>query len=199
MHRNPVRVLSPLYKKSREWPAPVVRQHWQLPPNLKEETHEAPRHHPARRRRGGVRPCAHQRERQRADPRDDAAAVREREGIALRLRRHPPKSKNGKASVGDTFAFNSPVFDQARTTRRGVLSVRCTVTSPGKESKAETECTGVFRLNDGMISLATTIKGSPKTVTAAVTGGTGAYVGARGSLTSMTVKGGSEDTITFAP
>jgi hypothetical protein len=112
---------------------------------------------------------------------------------------NPPKSKNGKASVGDTFAFNSPVFDQARTTRLGVLSVRCTVTSPGKESKSEAECTGVVRLNEGMITLATTIKGDPKTVTAAVTGGTGKYVGARGSLTSTTVKGGSEDTITFAP
>jgi hypothetical protein len=112
---------------------------------------------------------------------------------------NPPKSKNDRASVGDVFAFNSPVLDQARETRLGVLSVQCTVTRPGKESKAEAACTGAFRLEDGMITLTTSIKGSPKTVTAAVTGGTGAYNGARGSLTSTTVKGGSEDTITLLP
>jgi hypothetical protein len=112
---------------------------------------------------------------------------------------NPPKSKNDRASVGDAFAFNSPVLDQARQTRLGNLSVQCTVTRPGKESKAETACSGAVRLADGMITLSTSIKGNPKTVAAAVTGGTGAYNGARGSLTSTTVEGGSEDTITLLP
>jgi hypothetical protein len=112
---------------------------------------------------------------------------------------NPPKSKKDRASVGDAFAFNSPVLDQARQTRLGNLSVQCTVTRPGKESKAETACSGAVRLADGMITLSTSIKGNPKTVTAAVTGGTGAYNGARGSLSSTTVEGGSEDTITLLP
>jgi hypothetical protein len=110
-----------------------------------------------------------------------------------------PRSKNDRVSVGDMFAFNSPIFDQARTTRLGVLSVQCTVTRPGKELRAESVCTGVFRLREGMITLATSIKGDPETVTAAVTGGTGAYNGARGSLTSRSVNGGSEDIVTLIP
>jgi hypothetical protein len=101
--------------------------------------------------------------------------------------------------VGDVFAFNSPVFDQARTTRLGVLSVQCTVTRPGSEARNESICVGAFRLRDGMITLVTTIKGDPRTVAAAVTGGTGAYSGARGTLVSTTVRGGSEDTITLLP
>jgi hypothetical protein len=120
-------------------------------------------------------------------------------GASFRFVDNPPKSKNERASVGDAFAFNSPVLDQARQTRLGNLSAHCTVTRPGKESNAETVCLGAFRLPDGIITLATSIKGSPKTVTAAVTGGTGAYQGARGSLTSTTVEGGSEDTITLLP
>jgi hypothetical protein len=110
-----------------------------------------------------------------------------------------PRARNERASVGDMFAFNSPIFDQARTTRLGVISVQCTVTRPGREAQSESMCSGALRLRDGLITIATTIKGSPRTVTAAVTGGTGAYNGARGTFTSTTVRGGSEDTIALIP
>jgi hypothetical protein len=110
-----------------------------------------------------------------------------------------PRSRNERASVGDMFAFNSPIFDQARTTRLGVLSVQCIVTRPGREAQSESMCNGALRLRDGIIAISTTIKGSPRTVTAAVTGGTGAYNGARGTFTSTTGRGGSEDTIALIP
>lgn len=115
---------------------------------------------------------------------------------------NPPKIKNrrnARVSVGDVFAFSGPVFDQSRATRLGSLSVQCTVTKPGTEARSEAICVGAFRLRDGIIALTTSIKGEPRTVTAAVTGGTGAYNGARGTLLSRTVKGGSEDTITLLP
>jgi hypothetical protein len=52
---------------------------------------------------------------------------------------------------------------------------------------------------DGMNALSTSIKGSPKTVTAAATGGTGPYNGARGStITSTTVKGGTAAAVTYS-
>ncbi len=115
---------------------------------------------------------------------------------------NPPKIKNrrhAKVSVGDAFAFSSPIFDQSRATRLGTLSVQCTVTTPGTEAKSESICVGAFRLNDGTIALTAPLKGEPKTVTVAITGGTGAYNGARGTLVSKNVKGGSEDTITLLP
>src|SRR4051812_39093004 len=62
---------------------------------------------------------------------------------------NPLKVKKNRVSVGDAFAFNSPVLDQARATRLGVLSVQCTATTPGKEKQAETMCTGAFRSPTG--------------------------------------------------
>jgi hypothetical protein len=107
--------------------------------------------------------------------------------------------RNPRLSVGDVFAFSSPVFDQSRATRLGTLSVHCTVTRPGREARSEAACVGAFRLRDGIIALTTSISGQPRRVEAAVTGGTGAYTGARGTLVSTTVRGGSEDTITLLP
>jgi len=115
---------------------------------------------------------------------------------------NPPKIKNrrnARVSVGDVFAFSSPIFDQSRATRLGSLHVQCTVTKPGTEARSESICVGAFRLKDGTIALTATLKGEPKTVTAAVTGGTGAYIGARGTLLSTNVRGGAEDTITLLP
>lgn len=115
---------------------------------------------------------------------------------------NPPKVKNErnfKASVGDVFAFNSPIFDQSRATRLGALGVQCTVTKPGSEARSESICVGAFRLKDGTIALTGTLKGDPDTVVVAVTGGTGAYTGARGTMTSTRVKGGAEDTIALLP
>ena len=113
---------------------------------------------------------------------------------------NPPKVKNErtfKFSVGDVVAFNSPIFDQSRATRLGSLSVQCTVTTPGTDPRSV--CVGAFSLKDGTITLTGTLKGDPKTVVVAITGGTGAYTGARGTMTSTTVKGGAEDTITLLP
>ena len=115
---------------------------------------------------------------------------------------NPPKIKNrrnARVSVGDVFAFSSPVFDQSRATRLGTVSVQCTVTKPGTEARSESICVGAFQLKDGTIALTAPLKGDPRTVTVAITGGTGAYAGARGTLQTTNVRGGAEDIITLLP
>ena len=105
---------------------------------------------------------------------------------------NPPKManrRNGKVSVGD----------QSRTTRLGMLNVQCTVTRPGSEAKSESICVGAVRLNNGTITISGTLKGDPRTVVVPVTGGSGAYIGARGEFSSTNVTGGSNDTITLLP
>ena len=115
---------------------------------------------------------------------------------------NPPKIKNrrnARVSVGDVFAFSSPVFDQSRATRLGTVSVQCTVTKPGTEARSESICVGAFQLKDGTIALTAPLKGEPRTITVAITGGTGAYAGARGTLQTTNVRGGAEDVITLLP
>jgi allene oxide cyclase-like protein len=118
---------------------------------------------------------------------------------------NPPKSKRTRSgeprriSVGDMFVFSSRIADQ-QGTRVGKLHVQCVVTVPGALRSAESVCTGVFRLTDGLISVVTAIVGEPTTVSAVVTGGTGTYAGARGTLTSVSHKNGSStDTLQLLP
>jgi hypothetical protein len=80
--------------------------------------------------------------------------------------------------------FTNPIFDEANTTKIGRLHVGCVVTSPGRQSAAGMVCTGSVKLTDGQITLTTQFTGNPKSVTGAITGGDGAYAGARGSFTS---------------
>jgi hypothetical protein len=53
---------------------------------------------------------------------------------------------------------------------------------------------GAFQLRDGQIGGDGVFKAADTTKTVAVLGGTGAYEGARGSLTFTEVKNGSQDT-----
>ncbi len=137
------------------------------------------------------------------DPGGTTLEVFERErGTSFGFVDNPPRAKNRRdqrVTVGDVFAFNSPVFDESRKTRLGALSVQCTVTRPGKEAQSESVCSGAFRLRDGTIALTGTLKGSPRTVVIPITGGTGEYNGARGTLRSTTVKNGSVDVLEMLP
>lgn len=123
-------------------------------------------------------------------------------GSTFRFVDNPPKSRNKRrprASTGDVFVFSTPIFNEARKLRLGQLSVQCTVSRPGTERTETAVCHGAFALKDGQIAVEAVVRGDPKTVVAAVTGGTGVYEGARGTLRSKTVKKGSEDTITLLP
>jgi hypothetical protein len=113
---------------------------------------------------------------------------------------NPPKIKNRRKPVvspGDFFVFSTPLYDAANTTRVGKLHVQCVTTTRGRENQVEQLCTGVIKLNDGQLSLATVVKGDPKTVTGIITGGDGAYVGARGTFSSKDTKTGANDTISL--
>lgn len=117
---------------------------------------------------------------------------------------NPPKVKRTKGraprlSVGDLLVFSSPIADQ-QGSRVGRLHVQCVVSVPGTSRTAEQVCTGVFRLKDGLIGVAAALAGEPTTVSAIVTGGTGAYEGARGTLTSVSHRNGSStDTLHLLP
>jgi hypothetical protein len=107
--------------------------------------------------------------------------------------------KDAHASIGDILAFSSPIFDASRTHRLGLSSGECIATRPGRIARATFSCSGTFALNDGTLVVAALQVGEPKTLRLAVTGGTGAYDGARGTVIARTLKDGTEDTIALLP
>ena len=90
----------------------------------------------------------------------------------------PPRAKRNRPSPGDGFVFTTPLKD-ASGASDGTLTAQCTFTP-----KNQSVCNGVFRLKNGTITGTTEVNDSLKTVIA-ITGGTGAYEGARGSITSI--------------
>jgi hypothetical protein len=98
---------------------------------------------------------------------------------------NPPKSKGQtfRVSPGDLGVVRVPLYDEAGV-RQGTAHVSCVGTRGGTIDKAVFLCTGTFKLNDGTIGLSTVFVGQSDERIAAVTGGTGAYEGARGSITS---------------
>ena len=107
--------------------------------------------------------------------------------------------KDPHASIGDILAFSNLIFDESRTHRLGVSSAQCIATRPGKIANATFTCSGTFALKDGTIAVAGLERGEPTVQLLAVTGGTGAYDGARGTIVTRTLKSGAEDTITLLP
>jgi len=107
--------------------------------------------------------------------------------------------KDPRASIGDILAFSNPIFDQSRTHRLGLSSAQCIATRAGRIASAIYTCSGTFALNDGTIAVAALQRGEPTTQKLAVTGGTGAYDGARGTIVARMLKSGTEDTITLLP
>lgn len=106
-----------------------------------------------------------------------------------------------KVSGGDGFVFYSPMFsDEARKTRAGTFDVSCQVTRVRKTFDASTLlCHGQATINGkGTITLTGTVVGeTPSAI--AIEGGTGAYNGARGTLTFKSTKQGDVDTFALLP
>jgi len=97
-----------------------------------------------------------------------------------------PKSR-GKGepfmSLGDNFTFSNPLLRDGQ--RAGTVYNHCVVTQPGPISRHGALCEAVLALPDGnLFAQAATTRGGGDRVAAAVTGGTGAYAGARGTSTS---------------
>jgi hypothetical protein len=112
---------------------------------------------------------------------------------------NPPRIRDRRSAVlspGDMFVFSSPLFDAANR-RMGRIHVQCVATTRGRENRVQQLCTGALRLRDGRITLATVFRGDPDVVTGVVTGGDGAYAGARGTFRSEDTRTGANDTITL--
>jgi hypothetical protein len=113
---------------------------------------------------------------------------------------NPPRIRNRRRPVlspGDMVVLSQPVFDEANRSRVGRLHVQCVTTKGGTEKRAEALCTGAYRLRNGQISVVAVLHGTPRLVRGIVTGGNGAFAGARGTFRSRTTKTGAKDTITL--
>jgi hypothetical protein len=103
-----------------------------------------------------------------------------------------------RLSPGDREVFSIPVADQ-QGKRVGRFDGECVVVRPGTHRAHEELCTGAYRLGDGVMTLATALIGDTGKYSAAVTGGTGAYATARGTVRSVTSKSGTTDTVDLLP
>jgi hypothetical protein len=89
------------------------------------------------------------------------------------------------AGVGDGLVLRIPLV------QGGTATAACTVIGPVKNGAPPLFCTGVFARSDGDIMVAGRVLGGTSRM--AVTGGTGAYAGARGTLTSTDTSTGADD------
>jgi hypothetical protein len=108
------------------------------------------------------------------------------------------KTRSRKAnSQGDVLTFTNPLADTAGKTV-GKLHAACTTTVGSRDfTKSTMTCHGVIVLPDGTLTGLGNITPGAATNVTAVTGGTGAYSGARGQLTSRATDAGMVDTITL--
>jgi hypothetical protein len=102
------------------------------------------------------------------------------------------------ASAGDLIVFTNPLVN-AGGKRIGRLYVHCTaVVAASRADRAPFACEGVVTLGGGTLSVQTFLAHAGATVHGTVTGGTGSYANARGTLHSNPTRTGADDTITFA-
>jgi hypothetical protein len=92
------------------------------------------------------------------------------------------KGSQGQASIGDVFAFNSTLWTPAHK-RAGSLYASCTAARGGAHPSMV--CNGTMTLAGGQLELQTAMLEGSKTTYIGILGGTGAYEGARGSITAV--------------
>ncbi len=96
-------------------------------------------------------------------------------------------------STGDILTFHNDVYDETDTAKAGTNQGQCVRESP----KAGTwECWWTTSLPDGQITVEGPFSDTGDTVFA-VTGGTGLYENARGSMNVTAINGGAEYEQTF--
>jgi len=82
-------------------------------------------------------------------------------------------------SLGDEFIFTSKLMKNGKQV--GHAGVVCTITST--KNRGESQCVGTTRFDGrGQITVQGLLAGEPKTFVIAITGGTGSYEGAEGTL-----------------
>ncbi len=112
----------------------------------------------------------------------------------------PKSHRHGEpsASLGDEIVFTNPLAD-ASGARVGRIYGHCsTVIARARVSKATFLCHIVVKLTDGTLTAEALTSPSIPTSRGAITGGSGAYIGARGSVVSvLQANEDSKDTITL--
>jgi hypothetical protein len=103
----------------------------------------------------------------------------------------PPKAGDNKPpSGGDELVIGGKIAEGGST------SIVCTVTHPG--ARAAGICIGVLELAGGEITFVGGGSLAGNTTTSAVTGGTGEYAGASGTLTSKSSNSSGRTTLTVS-
>ena len=110
-----------------------------------------------------------------------------------------PRSKRFRFSIGDELYTLSPILDVKTGNRIGTSYSQFTVVSGNSFGNVWFKGHGVFQLHDGQIVVDGVTKAASASNTVAVIGGTGAYKGARGSMTFTETRKGSQDTIHLLP
>ena len=101
------------------------------------------------------------------------------------------------ASLGDRIVFTNPLVSAAGK-HVGRLYLHCTVVVAAPQAnRAAFACEGVIALGGGTLAVQTLLLRAGATVNGIVTGGTGTYANARGTLRSRPTKTGADDTITL--
>lgn len=93
----------------------------------------------------------------------------------------PRAKRRFQFGAGDSFLFSNRLFDGANK-RVGRLDVRCSITVGGRSARGT--CVGVFALPDGDLHAAARLSTASET-NGAITGGTRAYAGARGTFKTV--------------
>jgi hypothetical protein len=106
-----------------------------------------------------------------------------------------------RISRGDFIAFSTRLVDP-QGKPAGRTDASCVDTEPGTFNRSSTvfSCTGSFRLANGMLTIQTAAPITAKVTQLVITGGTGAYAGARGTITStQNSNTKSTDVVTILP
>jgi Allene oxide cyclase len=107
----------------------------------------------------------------------------------------PPRSpdrRNPRISPGDLDVFTTKLFD-ASGRRVGRTDAHCIAVRAGRSfDRARFHCNGTATFRDGTIAVSVAFGDgqAEEDVRLAITGGTGAYEGARGSVSSRHISGG---------
>ena len=112
----------------------------------------------------------------------------------------PPIADSAAAppSRGDLVVFAKRLTTPAGK-RAGTLRAVCTVTAPRASLESSLfQCDATYVLRDGRLTVATAGAISAPKLTLAVTGGTGAYAGARGEIVSRANGDIARDTVRLA-
>jgi hypothetical protein len=115
---------------------------------------------------------------------------------------NPPRLfRHGRGSVspGDIATVRTPLVDESGH-RAGFLNAACIVTKPGHTfARAMLQCNLGYELKTGHLAAAATVRGEGSRTVSAITGGTGTYEGAGGSVTAVEGTSKSQDTFHLLP